>query len=87
MLDEGAGSRDALAISDELEQMGADLWLGSGRDGSQLSLQAPRETFFDALALAADVIIRPRLAGSDWSACSTIGERRWRSVATNPRRW
>jgi len=42
MLDEGAGARDALAIADELEQLGADLWVGSGRDGSQLSLQAPR---------------------------------------------
>lgn len=66
MLDEGAGTRDAIAISDELEQLGADLWLGSGRDGSQLSLQAPRETFSAALALAADVIIRPRLGVVDW---------------------
>ena len=45
MLDEGAGARDALGIAAELEQLGADLWLGSGRDGSQLSMQAPRETF------------------------------------------
>ena len=33
MLDEGAGPRDALAIAAELEQLGADLWLASGRDG------------------------------------------------------
>jgi zinc protease len=74
MLDEGAGSRDALAISDELEQLGADLWLGSGRDGSQLSLQAPRETFFAALTLAADVIVRPRLGTTDWDR--VLGDRR-----------
>jgi zinc protease len=66
MLDEGAGARDALALADELERLGADLWLGSGRDGSQLSVQAPRETFFDALDIAGDVLARPRLAQADW---------------------
>ena len=64
MLDEGAGARDALGIAAELEQLGADLWLGSGRDGSQLSIQAPRETFPAAMAIAADVLIRPRLGAS-----------------------
>ncbi len=59
MLDEGAGTRDALALADELEHLGADLWLGSGRDGSQLSVQAPRETFFAALDIAADVLLPP----------------------------
>ena len=66
MLDEGAGARDALGIAAELEQLGADLWLGSGRDGSQLSMQAPRETFPAAMAIAADVLIRPRLEQADW---------------------
>ena len=66
MLDEGAGARDALGIAAELEQLGADLWLGSGRDGSQLSMQAPRETFHAAMAIAADVLIRPRLEQADW---------------------
>jgi predicted Zn-dependent peptidase len=66
MLDEGAGPRDALAIAAELEQLGADLWLGSGRDGSQLSVQAPRETFHAAMAIAADILTRPRLEDADW---------------------
>ncbi len=66
MLDEGAGHRDALAFADALEHLGADLWLGSGRDGSQLSVQSPGETFFAALDLAGDVLIRPRLAQADW---------------------
>jgi zinc protease len=66
MLDEGAGTRDALALADELERLGADLWVGSGRDGSQLSLQAPSATFFEALAIAGDVLCRPRLTDADW---------------------
>jgi zinc protease len=74
MLDEGAGARDALGIAEELERLGADLWLGSGRDGSQLSLQAPRETFAEALDIAADVLIRPRLDAADWQR--VVGDRR-----------
>jgi zinc protease len=74
MLDEGAGARDCLALADELEQLGADLWLGSGRDGSQLSVQAPRETFLAALRIAGDVITRPRLGDDDWQR--VLGDRR-----------
>jgi zinc protease len=66
MMDEGAGARDALGIAAELEQLGADLWVGSGRDGSQLSVQAPRETFHQAMAIAADILARPLMADADW---------------------
>jgi zinc protease len=67
MMDEGAGARDALALAEELEQLGADLWLGCGRDGSQLSLQVPKSGFLPALAVAADVLLRPRLTADDWA--------------------
>jgi predicted Zn-dependent peptidase len=66
MLDEGAGDRSALQIAEDLEQLGADLWLGAGRDGSQLTLQVPATTFEPALAIAADVVLRPRFAEDDW---------------------
>ena len=66
LLDEGAGPRGPLQMAEDLEQLGADLWLGCGRDGSQLSLQVPAKGFADALALAADVLLRPRLAAEDW---------------------
>jgi zinc protease len=66
MLDEGAGTRDPLQMAEDLEQLGADLWLACGRDGSQLSLQVPLGGFERGLALAADVLLRPRLAADDW---------------------
>lgn len=66
MLDEGAGDRDALALAEELEHLGADLWLGCGRDGSQLSVHTPTISFPAALKLAADVLLRPRLTAEDW---------------------
>jgi zinc protease len=78
MLDEGAGPRDALAFADALEHLGADLWLGSGRDGSQLSVQSPRETFFEALDMAGDVLLRPRLAEADWER--VLADRRTSAV-------
>ncbi|HEY2730290.1 MAG TPA: pitrilysin family protein [Polyangia bacterium] len=67
LLDEGAGARDPLQMAEDLEQLGADLWLGCGRDGSQLSLQVPRKGFEAALAMAADVLLRPRLDADDWA--------------------
>ncbi|MDB4982338.1 MAG: peptidase [Myxococcales bacterium] len=66
MLDEGAGARDPMQMAEDLEQLGADLWLGCGRDGSQLSVQVPLANFEPALGIAADVLLRPRLAETDW---------------------
>lgn len=67
MLDEGAGERDALAIARDLEAVGAELFLGASRDGSTLSLSVPTPGFEAALAIAADVVLRPRLDEADWS--------------------
>ena len=66
MLDEGAGARSALDIAEATETLGADLWVGAGRDGSQLTLQVPANEFVAALDIAADVLLRPRLDSSDW---------------------
>ena len=67
MLDEGAGTRSALEVAEDLEQIGADLYVGAGRDGSQLTLQVPSKELTRALAIAADVAIRPRLTDADWT--------------------
>ena len=67
MLDEGAGTRTALEVAEELEQIGADLYVGAGRDGSQLTVQVPSKELERALAIAADVAIRPRLTDEDWA--------------------
>lgn len=66
MMDEGAGDRNALEIAEALETLGADLWVGTGRDGAQMTLQVPAEEFHPALAIAADVLLRPRFAVEDW---------------------
>lgn len=66
MMDEGAGGRTAMELAEGLEHMGTDLWLSAGRDGSQLALNATRETIKDSLTFVADVLRRPLFSEQDW---------------------
>jgi zinc protease len=59
MLDEGAGGRSALELAEAVEQLGATLSTGAGWDAAQINLQVLRGRFPDALALMADVAVRP----------------------------
>ncbi|MEX2583182.1 MAG: pitrilysin family protein [Gemmatimonadota bacterium] len=59
MLDEGAGGRDALELAAAIEQLGATLGVGAGWDASQISLQVLRDELPEALAIMADVVMRP----------------------------
>lgn len=59
LLDEGAGGRDALALADAVEQLGASLGTGADWEGGQVSLQVLRPRLPEALRLMADVAFRP----------------------------
>jgi len=59
MLDEGTTSRSALAISDELDRLGANLGSGSNLDVSVVTLSALKENLSASLDLYADVILNP----------------------------
>jgi zinc protease len=59
MLDEGAGKRDALAIADAVDFLGADLSTASTFDASYVDLHVPIARLTDALAVMADVVRRP----------------------------
>ena len=65
MLDEGAGTYDALAIGDREESLGANIGTGASLDGDSASLSALKEHLDDSLALYADVIRRPTFAQSE----------------------
>ena len=58
-LEEGAGSRSALQIADAVDFLGADLNAGSTFDASGLRLHVPVARLADALAIMADVALRP----------------------------
>lgn len=67
MLDEGAGARDAVALSEEVERLGASLSTGAYADYSAASLVTLRATFDEASALLGDVVLRPRFAAADFA--------------------
>lgn len=66
MVDEGAGTRDAAAFSDALDQLGASLNTGADQRGTTVSLTSLAQKFEPALGLMADAVIRPKLAKPDW---------------------
>jgi predicted Zn-dependent peptidase len=59
MLDEGAGSRDALALADAIDFLGAEISTGSGFDSTSVGLHVPVARLADALPLMADVALGP----------------------------
>ena len=59
MLDEGAGSRSSLEISDAIDFLGAELTTGGTADASFVDLHVPVARLADALAVMSDVVARP----------------------------
>ncbi len=66
MLDEGTTRRNALQISDQLAQLGANLSTGSRLDISSVSLEALKESLDPSLAIYADVILHPSFPQTDF---------------------
>jgi zinc protease len=59
LLDEGTTHRDALAIADEIDFIGANLAVRSGTDGSFVTLNCLTKYLDKALDVFADVLINP----------------------------
>ncbi len=59
MLDEGTKTRNALQISEELQQLGANLNVGSDLDTATVFLSALKDNLDRSLDLYADVILNP----------------------------
>lgn len=60
LMDEGAGQRDALAFSDEIDFLGISLGAGAGRESVSVRLFAPSSKLRQALPLLGDLLLRPR---------------------------
>jgi predicted Zn-dependent peptidase len=65
MLDEGAGSRNALQIADAIDYLGAELTTGAGVDSSAVDLHVPVARLKDALPIMADVVAHPTFPAAD----------------------
>jgi predicted Zn-dependent peptidase len=59
MLDEGAGTRDALALADAIDFLGAEVSTVASWDYSTVGLYVPVARLAEALPLMADVALRP----------------------------
>ena len=66
MMDEGTTRRNAIQISDELAQLGANLSTGSRLDVSSVSLEALKENLDPSLAVYADVVLHPSFPRQDF---------------------
>jgi zinc protease len=65
MLDEGAGRRSALEISEEADFLGATLTTGASFDVASVFVHVPKRQLGPALDLMADVVLRPTFADSE----------------------
>ena len=65
MLDDGAGSRNALELADAIEFLGASIGTNSTFDASSVRLQTPVSKLDDALPLMADIALRPTFAPAE----------------------
>ena len=65
LLDEGTTSRNALQIADQEAFLGISLSTSSGWDASRISLHTPTAQMDSALALMADVALRPSFPAAE----------------------
>ncbi len=59
LLDEGTATRSSLQIADQASYLGVSLGAGAGWDASRVVLHTPVAQLDSALALMADVVVRP----------------------------
>ncbi len=65
MMMEGAGSRDALALADAIDVLGARITSSAGQHAIAVRLHTPAARLDSALALFADVALRPAFPDSE----------------------
>lgn len=81
MLDEGAGSRNALELADAIDFLGIDLSTGGGLHTASVDLHTPLSKLAPALDLMADVTLRPSFSDAEIERLRTqtlvaLGQRR-----------
>ncbi len=67
LLDEGAGTRDALGLAEEIGFLAIGLRTSAGFEQSTISLHSTKATLDSAMSLMADVVLRPTFAEKEFS--------------------
>ncbi|MGK4006346.1 pitrilysin family protein [Sorangium sp. So ce1036] len=84
MLDEGAGTRSAVALSSAVNDLGATLVTGARVDGSFATLSVLKKNFSEAFSLLADVVARPRFEAKEWRRVSELWQNDLRKRGDDP---
>jgi zinc protease len=83
LIDEGAGGRDAVQLSDAFARLGTHLDVDVSPDATLLSMTTLAKNLDPALALLGDVLIRPHLAESDLLRIRDLRLNRLRQLKTS----
>lgn len=81
LLDEGAGARDAIALADAFGRLGTQLDVDVGPDATSLTVSGLSRVLPQALALMADVVMRPRLDAADFARVRELRLSRLRQLS------
>lgn len=84
MLDEGAGTRGAIAISAAIDDLGASLSSGAGIDGSRVGLMVLKKHLSKAFEIFADVVARPTFPPEEWQRVSELWVNQLRRRGDSP---
>ncbi len=84
MLDEGAGSRDAIAIARDLDRLGATLVTGAYGDYSFAHLTVLKKNLSPASAIFGDVVVRPTFSPVEWQRVSNLWKNDLRQRQSDP---
>lgn len=66
LLDEGAGTRDALGLAEQIGFLAISLRTGAGFEQSTVAMHSTKATLDSAIALMADVVLRPTFAEKEF---------------------
>jgi len=84
MLDEGAGPRSAIALSDAIDRLGATVSTGASHDASWVALTTLKSHLDEAVAIFGDVVARPQLAATEWKRVHDLWINGLQARASNP---
>lgn len=84
MLDEGAGPRGALELSDAVASLGASLSVYAGADGSFAQVSSLKSKFDEAFAILADVVARPKFDDKEFGRVKKLWKNSLKKRADEP---
>lgn len=84
MLDEGAGTRSAIRIAEDVDRLGATLRTGALPDYAFVELTSLKKNLEPALAIFGDVLAKPTFPDAEWKRVHTLWQNDLRARQSDP---